>query len=248
MTSDTFWQEFEAEPHAPATPLGAPVWSDRYAATMPDGRGLRLPLRDLGDVAVAGFIANQASFAVLDQIAAWMAERARPFAPEVVVGLPTLGHVVGQAVARALGHCTWVAPGTTRKLWYDMALSVPTHSVTAPLPGRRMWLDPGLVGRLRGKRVLLVDDVISTGVSADAGLTLMHAAGVTPVALCVAMIQGDRWRAIWDPAVPLVGAFATPLFRRAGGGWAPMHGTAPDALCATPPLAPGMAALIHPGT
>jgi adenine/guanine phosphoribosyltransferase-like PRPP-binding protein len=186
---------------------------------MPDGRTLVLPLRDLGQTAVAGLIANQASFAVVDTLAGWMADAAAPFAPDIVVGLPTLGHVFGAAVARRLGHPNWAAPGTTRKLWYDEALSVPLSSITAPGAGRRMWLDPRLLPRLQGRRVLLVDDVISTGSSARAGLALLRAAGIAPVALCVAMLQGERWRAEWPAAVPVLAAFATPLFARKADGW-----------------------------
>jgi orotate phosphoribosyltransferase len=73
--------------------------------------------------------------------------------------------------------------------------------------------------------VLLADDVISTGASMQAGLALLRAAGIAPVAVGVAMIQGDRWRAEWDGAIPVVGAFATPLFRRGAAGWLsePLH-------------------------
>lgn len=226
-----FWQEFEPWP---ARPAEGP-WRDRFPAGMPDGTCLWLPLRDLGEAAVAGLIANQASFAVLDRIAAWVAEAARRFAPEIVVGLPTLGHVVGAAAARALGHPRWAAPSTSRKLWYDDALSVPLASVTSPAgganAGRRMWLDPRLLPRLHGRRVLLVDDVISTGSSAVAGLALLRAAGLEPVALAVAMIQGDRWRAAWDAAIPVVGAFATPLLRRTPDGWMAREETRPIGLC-----------------
>ncbi len=186
---------------------------------MPDGRALVLPLRDLGPTAVAGLIANQASFTVVDALAGWMAAAAARFSPDIVVGLPTLGHVFGAAVARLLGHPNWAALGTTRKLWYDEALSVPLSSITAPGAGRRLWLDPRLLPRLEGRRVLLVDDVISTGTSARAGLTLLRSVGVAPVAVCVAMIQGDRWQADWPDYPPVVGAFATPLFDRADGGW-----------------------------
>jgi adenine/guanine phosphoribosyltransferase-like PRPP-binding protein len=192
---------------------------------MPDGGTLALPLRDLGDTAVAGLIANQASFAVVDALAGWMAAAASRFAPDIVVGLPTLGHVFGAAVARRLGHPNWAAPGTTRKLWYEEALSVPLSSITAPGPGRRMWLDPRLLPRLEGRRVLLVDDVISSGSSARAGLALLRAAGIAPVALCVAMIQGNRWMADWHEALPVVAAFATPLFDRTQQGWQVRPGT-----------------------
>jgi len=208
-----FWQAF-----VPAGPP-AEVWETTYPAAMPDGSALVLPLRDLGDHAVAGLIANQASFAVVDRLSGWMAAAVAEDAPEIVVGLPTLGHVFGQGVARALGHANWVAPGTTRKLWYDAALSVPTASITAPDSGRRMWLDPRLLDRLRGRRVLLVDDVISTGSSALAGLALLEAAGVRPVAACVAMAQTERWHTRWPADIPLRAAFRTPLFSRVAGGW-----------------------------
>lgn len=218
-----FWQEFSDGPAAVAP------WTDRYPAIMPDGSTLTLPLRDLGDVAIAGLIANQACFPVLDRLAVWLAEAAAPFAPEVIVGLPTLGHTVGAATARALGHANWVAPSTTRKRWYDDALSAPLSSVTSPGIGanrdRRMWLDPRLLPRLAGRRVALVDDVISTGSSARAGLALLRACGIRPVALLVAMVQGDRWRDGWEPDMPVAAAFATPLFHRIPGGWAETAGT-----------------------
>ena len=208
-----FWQNFIPLRSRPAT------WGDSYDAAMPDGSVLVLPMRDFGEHAVAGLIANQASFAVLDQLCGWMAQAAAVDRAEVVVGLPTLGHGVGQGVARALGHANWVAPGTTRKLWYDEALSVPTSSITAPQQGRRMWLDPRLLDRLEGRRVLLVDDVICTGNSALAGLALLAAAGVRPVALCVAMVQTEQWRSRWPADIPVHAAFATPRFCRVPGGW-----------------------------
>jgi adenine/guanine phosphoribosyltransferase-like PRPP-binding protein len=214
----SYWQHFEAPTADPA------VWTESYAAPMPDGSRLVLPLRDLGDTAVAGLIANQASFQVVDRLSQWMAEAVAAEAVDIVVGLPTLGHVFGQGVARALGHTQWVAPGTTRKLWYIETLSVPTASITSPEGGRRMWLDPRLLDRLTGRRVLLVDDVISTGRSAMAGLALLSAAGVRPVAGCVAMAQTGRWQEQWPADIPMHSAFATPLFRRSLGGWQPEGG------------------------
>jgi adenine/guanine phosphoribosyltransferase-like PRPP-binding protein len=211
-----YWQDFGSAP-------AQPVWHDHFDAPMPDGTTLRLPLRDLGETAVAGLIANQASFAVLDRLAAWTAAAAAPLAAEIVVGLPTLGHTVGAAVARALGHPNWVAPSTTRKRWYDDALSVPLASITSPATGanrdRRMWLDPRILPRLQGRRVVLVDDVISTGSSARAGLALLRAAGIEPVGLLVAMIQGQSWRTDWDSKIQVHSAFTTPMFRRTQGGW-----------------------------
>jgi adenine/guanine phosphoribosyltransferase-like PRPP-binding protein len=220
-----FWQHFIA--FAPESR----VWRDSYPAAMPDGRALLLPLRDLGQDAVAGLIVTQASFQVLDQITLWLAARAARHDADVVVGLPTLGHVVAQGVARALGHPNWVAAGFSRKLWYEEGLSVPVASITSPTEGRRLWLDPRTLPLLAGRRVLLVDDVMSTGRSMQAGLALLRQAGIRPVAVAAAMIQGDRWRAGWDAALPLCGAFATPRFARHPEGWAVVPETAADTLC-----------------
>ena len=99
------------------------------------------------------------------------------------------------------------------------------------MAGRRMWLDPRTLPRLAGRRVLLADDVLSTGRSMRAGLDLLRAAAITPVGAAALMIQTDRWRARWDGAIPVVGAFATPLFARTQQGWIALPGTAPDEIC-----------------
>jgi adenine/guanine phosphoribosyltransferase-like PRPP-binding protein len=217
-----FWQGFSA-PDAEEGPF-----TDRYPAPMPDGTRLVLPLRDYGEIAVAGFIANQAAIRVAQRIGGWMAEAARGTGAEIVVGMPTLGQVFAPLVAEALGHANWVAPGWSRKRWYDEALSVPASSSTAP-DARRLWIDPRVTHRLAGRRVLLVDDVISTGSSALAGVALLDRAGVRPAALLVAMAQGDRWQAGWPGGIPVRAAFATPIFTRAPGGWQPRAGSAPTA-------------------
>jgi adenine/guanine phosphoribosyltransferase-like PRPP-binding protein len=217
-----FWQAF-----APAKNESQTVWHEYYDAAMRDGSVLRLPLRDYGEFAIAGLIANQASFAVLDSLVGWIAQDLAGLGVEVVVGLPTIGHVIGAGVARALGHQNWVAVGSTRKLWYDENLSVATQSVTAPEPGRRMWLDPRLLHRLSGRRVLLVDDVVSSGSSARAGLSLLKRAGIVPAALAIAMIQGEAWREEWDPGIPVYAAFSTPRFRRYKDGWRPLGAPPP---------------------
>jgi hypothetical protein len=135
--SPEFWQDFQADA------AHGPTYTDCYPARMPDGRALLLPLRDLGETAVAGLIANQASFAVVDALAGWMAAAAAPFAPEIVVGLPTLGHVFGAAVARLLGQANWAALGTTRKLWYDEALYETARRIGA---GIGLTLNPQSAG------------------------------------------------------------------------------------------------------
>ena len=207
-----YWQHFHDTP-SPIRP-----WQTFFDAQMPDGRHLRLPLRDMGATAVAGLIVNQASFTVTDHLATWLAQTVAPLQPDLVVALPTLGHITGSTLARALGHPNWAALGTSRKLWYDETLSTPLASITTPGPGRRLWLDPRLLPRLQNRRLLLVDDVTSTGASLRAGLTLLETAGLAPIGIAVTMLQTNRWRTAL-PNIPIAAAFATPLLTRDEDGW-----------------------------
>lgn len=215
-----FWQAI----HPPGTLAPGP---DLWPAALPDGRQLALPVRVLpgdGTMAVASLILNQASFAVLDALADAVAAGLRPFAPEVVVAVPTLGLPLAEGVARRLGHGRMVALGTSRKFWYDEALSQPLSSITTP-GEKRIYLDPRMIPVLAGRRAVLVDDVASSGRTLAAVARLLEGAGVRPAALGFAMLQGEGWRAAlaagpWA-GVPVVAALATPRLRREGGGWGP---------------------------
>jgi len=221
MQPHDFWQTI----YPAGTPDDDRPFSDAYPARLADGRRLLLPIRALADGrhGLASLIVNQASFEVLAALADDLAARLRPHAPDVVVGLPTLGLTLAAAVAERLGHSRYVPCGTSRKFWYVEELSVPMSSVTTHHV-KRLYVDPRMLPLLKGRRVALVDDVISSGTSIVAGLSLMAAVGVEPVAVGAAMLQTDRWRAaltdlspVWPDRV--VGSLATPLLERAGDGW-----------------------------
>lgn len=212
-----FWQEFEEAPAA------GPPFTDRYSVAV-GGDWLDLPIRSLptADQAVASLTANQASFPVLDAITVEMVRLAQAYAPEIVIGLPTLGLAFAPGVARGLGHANFVPLGYSRKFWYRDELSIPIRSITSPDAGKRLYLDPLILPRLIGRRVLVVDDVASTGASLRAAFALLAACNVSAVGAVVAMRQGHA-----DPSadpVPIAHVFATPRFTRRGNGWWPDQG------------------------
>ncbi|HUG61251.1 MAG TPA: phosphoribosyltransferase, partial [Methylomirabilota bacterium] len=196
MAPHAFWQTVEPPETWPSSPPGG--HRDFYPATFPDGRQIALPIRVLPggtDRAVASLIVNQASFAVEDALADGMAALVADAAPEVVVGVPTLGLPLAAALARRLGHTRMVALGTSRKFWYEDGLSEPLSSITSPAHAKRLYVDPRMLPLLDGRRVAVVDDVVSTGASMASVLRLLARAGFEPAVVAVAMMQTGRWRA-----------------------------------------------------
>lgn len=199
-------------------------WQFGYPARLPDGRVLVLPIRQLASQpshAVASLLVNHASLEVVDTLGAMLAERLSAYAPEVVIGLPTLGLALAPVVARALGQARYVPMGYSRKFWYDEALSAAVHSITSPTPGKRIYLDPNLRPLIEGKRLVLVDDAVSTGTTLLAAWNLIESLGGHVVACGVAMLQGRRWveRLGAERAARVVGVFESPLLKAAPDGW-----------------------------
>src|SRR5580704_8696602 len=188
-----YWQELTAD--VPARFSAAPPYRFGYPVRLPDGRVLMLPLRQLptDDLAVASLIANQASHPVLAALADHMAALARSFEAEIIVGLPTLGLVFASLVASRLGQPRYVPLGYSRKFWYDDALSEPVNSITSPDAGKFLRLDPNLLPLIKGRRVALVDDAISTGATTGAAVRLLHKIGAEVAGIIVAMKQTRRW-------------------------------------------------------
>lgn len=217
-----YWQQL-LPGHSVAT---EPPFQYGYPVTLPDGRMLRLPIRQRADDpnrAVASLIANHASFDVVDALGEAMTMLARPFAPDVVVGIPTLGLALAPLIAKQLGHSHFAPLGYSRKYWYQDGLSEPVRSITSPDAEKHVFLDPNLLPRVRGKQVLLVDDTISSGTTALAVLRLLERIGAEPVALVFAMNQGGRWRRQLDPKwqEKVRAVFFSPLLRAVPDGWMP---------------------------
>ena len=222
-----FWQHLDPQGTHEIQPRQGFIHG--YPASLADGRQLLLPIRerDHGQSALASLIINQASFEVVDALAGDLADKLRGRQIDIIIGLPTLGLTLAEATARKLGHSRYVPLGTSRKFWYNDELSVPMTSVTSPGNQKRLYIDPRLTSLLDNKRICLVDDVISTGSSILAALTLLARLDVTPECLGVAMRQSRLWQTTVATASPgletrVFAAFDTPrLTPTSGGGWLP---------------------------
>lgn len=133
---------------------------------------------------------------VVEAIAAELAQRV----PQDVDALMT-AEVKSIPLAHALAvrmGLPYVVARKTRKPYMAGALSVEVLSITTGAP-QLLWLDGKDLDLVRGKRLVLVDDVISTG-STLAGMTrLVQEAGGTVVAEAAAFTEGNdpaKWQHI----------------------------------------------------
>ena len=223
MQPHEFWQKL----YAPETFDVQGIHETFFPATLEDGRQLQLPIRPLSDKqhALASLIVNQAAFDVVDALSDDLAVKLKAFEPDVIVGLPTLGLTLASEVARKLGHSRYVPLGTSRKFWYEEELSVPLSSITTPDQIKRLYIDPRMLPLLDGRRIALVDDVISSGTSIVAALNLLNSRALKPVVIGAAMLQTQRWRAPLEQlgiefAEMTRGCFTTPMLKHGeNGGW-----------------------------
>ena len=221
-----------------ASLVSAPVapYAKHYVFRLPDGDWVELPLLALppdGLTAIVSLCITENSFDLEDRLSTAMAALARDLGAQVIVGMPTLGMVLAASVARKLGHPHYVPLSYSRKFWFDDALCVPVRSITSPGSPKSVYLDPRIVDRLQGKRVVIVDDVISTGTSMLAQLELVRRAGVEVSGIVTAMQETRVWidpirRAHCDPSLQVRTVLRSPLFRRTSQGWLPDPQTLPD--------------------
>ncbi|MFK7857862.1 MAG: phosphoribosyltransferase [Granulosicoccus sp.] len=225
LKAHEFWQRIEPPGTYELQPDRG--FQTAYPASFSDGSQLLLPIRerDGGKYALASLIINQANFAVVDALASALADQLIEKQIQLLIGIPTLGLTLAEATARNMGHDRYIALGTSRKFWYDDALSVPMRSVTSPGQQKQLFIDPRLLPLLTNKRIAVVDDVISTGSSMVAALSLMERCGVQPLAIGCAMRQSDVWHDALARTLPgiercVISPLTSPqLIAHPDGGW-----------------------------
>ncbi|PVH86950.1 PRTase-like protein [Cadophora sp. DSE1049] len=212
-----YWQEI-----LPDTETAPAPWKYGYPARLPDQRILKLPIRALNsNEAVASLIINQAALDVTAELGDFLVHQVRPFNPDVIVGLPTLGLSLAPIIAKGLGHKRYVPLGYSRKFWYTDSLSTEVSSITSPSGEKKLYLDPNQVSLLKGKRVMIIDDAVSSGKTLKASWDFLEAVGCEVVGCGVVMSQGARWRAVLgeERAGNVRWVFECPLLKREEGGW-----------------------------
>jgi adenine phosphoribosyltransferase len=200
--------------------LVAPIDSDSDTYRIAVGsQSIDLPLVELAeDLTIALLISVDHGVAFSEQAGRELAALLAPYEVEVVVSVATMGIPLAIEVTRALGLDDYVILHKTPKINLRNAVAEPVRSITTDKP-QRLLLDPARIPVIEGRRVAVVDDVISTGASARAALDLLRRVGADPVVVGALVTEGSGWREALGPEAERVRTLgAIPLFRRGGDG------------------------------
>ena len=191
-----------------------------YHATV-GSQEIDLPLIPISDdLAIALLITVDHGVRFVAQAAVELAQLLEPYNLDLVVSVATMGIPLAIEVTRALGLDDYLILQKTPKLHLRDAISEPVKSITTGAQ-QRLLFDSARVEAVKGKRVGLVDDVISTGASMRAALNLLNRVGADPVAIGTLVTEAATWRRELADTVDIVHALgAMPVFRRdASGGF-----------------------------
>ncbi len=136
-----------------------------------------------------------------------------PYDIDIVATVATMGIPVAIEVTRALGLDQYVILHKTPKIHLADAVTEKVRSITTDVD-QRLLFDRARIGDVAGKRVALVDDVISTGASTGAALRLLHGIDANVVAIGTLVTEASLWKhALGEDAQRVHALGSIPVFR-----------------------------------
>ncbi|HVB70094.1 MAG TPA: phosphoribosyltransferase family protein [Acidimicrobiales bacterium] len=180
---------------------------------------VELPVVALSDqLSLALLITVDMGVAFIDQAGRELAEVIRPYDVDIVATVATMGIPLCVEVTRYLELDQYVILHKTPKIHLADAVSEPVRSITTDAE-QRLLFDRARVKDVAGRRVAIVDDVISTGASTGAALRLLRGVGAQVVVIGTLVTEASVWRGALGEDATMVHALGTiPVFRPDGSG------------------------------
>ena len=190
----------------------------RYSVEIGTQR-VELPVVSLNDhLALALLITVDMGVEFMSQAGLELAEILRPYDVDIVATVATMGIPLAVEVTRHLGLDQYVILHKTPKIHLSDAVAEPVRSITTDAD-QRLLFDRARIKDVAGKRVAIVDDVISTGASTGAALRLLRGVGADIVSIGTLVTEASLWRkALGDDALMVRALGSIPVFRPDGSG------------------------------
>ena len=163
-----------------------------------------LPILNLSDsLAIAGFV-MLGDVELCESCARELAKKV-PAEAEIIMTAETQGIPLAAELARQIGMPYYITARKSVKAYMEDPIWVEDESITT-MGKQRLYLMRADIDRIAGRKVLLLDDVISTGGSMTALGNLAEKAGAHVVGQAAVLAEGDaakRTDIIFLEALPL---------------------------------------------
>mgnify|MGYP000944714575 FL=1 len=163
-----------------------------------------LPILNLSDsLAIAGFV-MLGDVELCESCARELAKKV-PAEAEIIMTAETKGIPLAAELARQIGMPYYITARKSVKAYMEDPIWVEDESITT-MGKQRLYLMRADIDRIAGRKVLLLDDVISTGGSMTALSNLAEKAGANVIGQAAVLAEGDaakRTDIIFLEALPL---------------------------------------------
>lgn len=154
------------------------------------GRSEDLPVIPLPSCVNICFFNLHGNVDLTEHCAEHLAKRIEKYAPDVLITAESKGLQITHCVARNLGHKFYAVARKSRKLYMIDGIEVRAKTITTG-EVQSLYLSAHDVNLIKGKRVAIVDDVISTGAANAALEQLVEKAGGSVVCRAFVLAEGD---------------------------------------------------------
>ena len=185
------------------------ILMDKYTIEL---AGLKrdLPFVDIGnDMAYASFVVISDT-ELVSACAPLLAEKIGKC--DAIITAEAKGIALAYEISRQLGLKDFIVARKSEKSYMKHPVSVPVHSITTTQE-QVLLLDGSDSDKIKGKKVCLIDDVVSTGESLAALEDLVRAAGAEVVAKACILAEGDAAK-----REDIIYLQELPLFRKVSEG------------------------------
>ena len=164
-------------------------WDKTYTVHLSPDFPVELPLMDIGN----GFYIysfDMTGEAQWNRIAAnELAKKLAPFSFDGFVTVQTKSCGLAQAVTGELGFDRYLELRKSRKPFMQEPVGISVQSITTT-EKQELWIGKEKYQRFVGKKLCFLDDVVSTGGTIDAVLSLMEKLGIEITVIACALTEG----------------------------------------------------------
>ena len=170
------------------------------------GKKVDLPVYQIGEDLSIAFFNLHGAQALTEYCGKQIASRIKDKGVDVVLTAESKGLQLAHVVARELDQDFYAVARKSKKLYMQDGISTTTQSITTA-GEQTMYLSAHDVDLIKGKRVAIVDDVISTGGSLASLEKLVQIAGGTVACKAFVLAEGgakDRKDVLYLGTIPLL--------------------------------------------